>query len=241
MAAVLACGGRRESRRSATRARRRSSGSASSRRRAIEVTRLSGRSAPCPRRQGPPAPGTQAGLVRALRRDPGHLAGADADRPGARYEQRDDGAGDQRGGPVRARPHRRPARGARRPPGRARGGAAAGDPRPAHLPLHALRARAGLPPARPPGRPADAATSVYLNGHEVDFYFPDLGLVVETDGLTYHRTPAQQAKDPERDQDHPAAGTDAAALHPRPDQIRAGTGASRILRATVASPAERST
>jgi very-short-patch-repair endonuclease len=40
----------------------------------------------------------------------------------------------------------------------------------------------------------------------VDFYWPDLGLVVETDGLTYHRTAAQQAKDRVRDQTHTAAG-----------------------------------
>ncbi len=39
-----------------------------------------------------------------------------------------------------------------------------------------------------------------------DFYWPDLGLVVETDGLRYHRTPAQQAKDRRRDQAHTAAG-----------------------------------
>jgi very-short-patch-repair endonuclease len=45
-----------------------------------------------------------------------------------------------------------------------------------------------------------------VNGYEVDFYWPDLGLVVETDGLTYHRTPAQQAKDRVRDQVHTAAG-----------------------------------
>jgi very-short-patch-repair endonuclease len=50
-------------------------------------------------------------------------------------------------------------------------------------------------------------TSVYINGHEVDFYFPTINLVIETDGLTYHRTPAQQAKDRERDQDHTAAAT----------------------------------
>lgn len=50
-------------------------------------------------------------------------------------------------------------------------------------------------------------TSIYINGHEVDFYFPTINLVIETDGLTYHRTPAQQAKDRERDQDHTAAGT----------------------------------
>jgi very-short-patch-repair endonuclease len=45
-----------------------------------------------------------------------------------------------------------------------------------------------------------------VNGHRVDFYWPDLGLVVETDGLTYHRTPAQQIRDRERDQAHTRAG-----------------------------------
>ena len=40
----------------------------------------------------------------------------------------------------------------------------------------------------------------------MDFYWPDLRLVVETDGLTYHRTPAQQARDRLRDQTHTAAG-----------------------------------
>jgi very-short-patch-repair endonuclease len=49
-------------------------------------------------------------------------------------------------------------------------------------------------------------TQVRLNGFRVDFYWPNLGLVVETDGLTYHRTPAQQAKDRRRDQAHTAAG-----------------------------------
>ncbi len=45
-----------------------------------------------------------------------------------------------------------------------------------------------------------------VNGFRVDFFWPDLRLVVETDGLTYHRTPAQQAKDLVRDQAHLAAG-----------------------------------
>jgi very-short-patch-repair endonuclease len=45
-----------------------------------------------------------------------------------------------------------------------------------------------------------------LNGFRVDFFWPDLGLVVETDGLRYHRTPAQQARDQVRDQAHLAAG-----------------------------------
>ena len=34
----------------------------------------------------------------------------------------------------------------------------------------------------------------------------ELGLVVETDGLRYHRTPAQQSRDRLRDQAHAAAG-----------------------------------
>lgn len=45
-----------------------------------------------------------------------------------------------------------------------------------------------------------------VNGYLVDFYWPRLGLVVETDGLRYHRTPAQQARDRRRDQAHTAAG-----------------------------------
>lgn len=49
-------------------------------------------------------------------------------------------------------------------------------------------------------------TGSYLNGFKVDFYWPELGLVVETDGLRYHRTPAQQAKDHMRDQAHAAVG-----------------------------------
>jgi very-short-patch-repair endonuclease len=49
-------------------------------------------------------------------------------------------------------------------------------------------------------------TGVDVNGFKVDFHWPDLGLVVETDGLRFHRTPAQQARDRLRDQRHTAAG-----------------------------------
>ena len=49
-------------------------------------------------------------------------------------------------------------------------------------------------------------TGVRVNGFKVDFYWPDLKLVVETDGLRYHRTPAQQQRDRLRDQAHLAAG-----------------------------------
>ena len=49
-------------------------------------------------------------------------------------------------------------------------------------------------------------TRVWLNGFRVDFFWPELGLVIETDGLRYHRTPAQQAQDRRRDQVLTAAG-----------------------------------
>lgn len=62
-----------------------------------------------------------------------------------------------------------------------------------------------LPLARRAGLPAPQ-TQAWVNGFKVDFYWPELGLVVETDGLRYHRTPAQQARDRVRDQAHAAAG-----------------------------------
>ena len=62
-----------------------------------------------------------------------------------------------------------------------------------------------LPLARKAGLPVPL-TGRWVNGFEVDFHWPDLGLVVETDGLRYHRTPAEQARDRLRDQAHTAAG-----------------------------------
>jgi very-short-patch-repair endonuclease len=62
-----------------------------------------------------------------------------------------------------------------------------------------------IPVARRAGYPVPL-TRQWVNGYEVDFYWPALGLVVESDGLTYHRTPAQQAKDRIRDQVHTASG-----------------------------------
>ena len=56
---------------------------------------------------------------------------------------------------------------------------------------------AGLPPP---------LTQQWVNGFRVDFFWPDLGLVVETDGLRYHRTAVRQARDRRRDQAHTAAG-----------------------------------
>ncbi|MGH2993007.1 MAG: DUF559 domain-containing protein [Solirubrobacterales bacterium] len=62
-----------------------------------------------------------------------------------------------------------------------------------------------LPIARKAGLPVPQ-TQRMLNGFRVDFYWSDIGLVVETDGLRYHRTPAQQAADRVRDQAHTASG-----------------------------------
>ena len=62
-----------------------------------------------------------------------------------------------------------------------------------------------LPIARKVGLPKPK-TREYVNGFRVDFYWPDLGLVVETDGLRYHRTPTQQARHTLRDNAHLAAG-----------------------------------
>ena len=45
-----------------------------------------------------------------------------------------------------------------------------------------------------------------VNAFEVDFFWPDLGLVVETDGLRYHRTPSTQTRDARRDRAHVMAG-----------------------------------
>jgi hypothetical protein len=53
---------------------------------------------------------------------------------------------------------------------------------------------------------AEPLTLATVNGFEVDFYWPELGLVVETDSWLHHRTPFQQARDRERDQTHTAAG-----------------------------------
>jgi very-short-patch-repair endonuclease len=57
--------------------------------------------------------------------------------------------------------------------------------------------RAGLP---------KPLTREYVNDFRVDFFWPDLKLIVETDSLRYHRTPAEQHRDRLRDQIHTAAG-----------------------------------
>ena len=82
-----------------------------------------------------------------------------------------------------------------------------------------------LPIARAAGLPLPQ-TGQRVNGFKVDFHWPDLGLVVETDGLRYHRTPAQQARDRVRDQAHTASGLTClrfthAQVRFEPDHVRA--------------------
>jgi hypothetical protein len=60
-----------------------------------------------------------------------------------------------------------------------------------------IAAAAGLP---------TPLTKQTVNEFEVDFFWPDLGLVVETDGWRYHRTPSAQTRDALRFQTHTAAG-----------------------------------
>ncbi|HYJ21783.1 MAG TPA: DUF559 domain-containing protein [Solirubrobacterales bacterium] len=60
-----------------------------------------------------------------------------------------------------------------------------------------IAAKAGLPVP---------LTKEMVNNFEVDFYWPGLGLVVETDGWRYHRTPSAQSSDARRDQVHTASG-----------------------------------
>ena len=61
------------------------------------------------------------------------------------------------------------------------------------------------PLARAAGLPVPL-TKQTVDRFEVDFYWPDLGLVVETDGWRYHRTPSAQTRDALRFQHHTAAG-----------------------------------
>jgi len=60
-----------------------------------------------------------------------------------------------------------------------------------------IAADAGLPPP---------LSKQFVNGWEVDFYWPDSALVIETDGLRYHRTASTQTRDAQRDRAHALAG-----------------------------------
>ncbi len=92
------------------------------------------------------------------------------------------------------------------------------------------------PIAAAAGIPVDLSKA-WVNGFEVDFYWPRLGLVVETDGLRYHRTPAEQARDRLRDQTHTAAGL--AQLRFTHYQVRYEPGHVEAILARTAAPLGR--
>lgn len=70
------------------------------------------------------------------------------------------------------------------------------------------------------------ATQRRLGRYRVDFFWPELGFVVETDSLRHHRTAAEQAVDLGRDQTHARAGlrtlrfSHSQVFH-RPDHVQA--------------------
>jgi very-short-patch-repair endonuclease len=61
------------------------------------------------------------------------------------------------------------------------------------------------PLAEDAGLPAPQ-TQAQLGSHRVDFYWAELGLIVEADSLRYHRTPFKQAADKRRDNAHAGSG-----------------------------------
>lgn len=156
--------------------------------------------------------------------DPGHRLGVDTRRPRLLHRRRAARTSDQRGGPARAdRPRvAAPRFGAASSPSRA--GSAADAARPPHT--HRLGIGAALPSARSCGWPAHARDAG--DGERVPrrLLLARPRLVVETDGLRYHRTPAQQAKDRRRDQAHAAEGLATlrfaeAQIRHEPEQVQA--------------------
>lgn len=95
--------------------------------------------------------------------------------------------------------------------------AAANPRRPGAVRVRALVEQAGfvlteseledrfLPLADAAGLPVPQ-TGAMVSGYKADFFWPELRLVVETDGGRFHRTPLQQTRDRRRDQAHLANG-----------------------------------
>lgn len=92
-----------------------------------------------------------------------------------------------------------------------------------------------LPLAYEAGLPAPQTQS-WLDGYRVDFYWPELGLVVEADSLRYHRTAFKQARDKRRDNAH--AGSGLATLRFTDGQIQYETD---YVKETLARTARRLT
>lgn len=76
---------------------------------------------------------------------------------------------------------------------------------PTHVLTTTALERRFLPLAREAGLPKPEAQA-YPGRHRVDFYWAELGLIVETDSLRYHRTAFKQAADKRRDNAHAGSG-----------------------------------
>ena len=207
---------------SATRARRRSGGSCP-RAGSVHVSVIAASTGASRDRRPSPASRSARATSRDMPRHPVTTAGLHADRPRRRPRRRDD---------SRRRSTRRTSAtwstrtsfasrsaDARRQTGVRRAPQPPGPSAPSRSPTPSSsgascrsRAKAGLSAAGDPGP---------VNGFRVDFYWPDLGLVVETDGLRYHRTPAQQARGPDARPDARRGRADGAPLHARPGPVRA--------------------
>jgi very-short-patch-repair endonuclease len=78
-------------------------------------------------------------------------------------------------------------------------------------------------------------TKVFVDEFEVDFFWPDLKLVVETDSLRYHRTALKQSRDLLRDQTHTASGLTTLRFTHR-QVARDPRHVTEVLRATAGRP-----
>ena len=163
-------------------------------------------------------------------RYPGHPSRRDPGRPRQlQHPGRSAGSGGQRGGPPEAGQPRATARSDRGaapswPGSRGCAGCSRGRRSPSPPPSSSdASCRSSVRPAcRFP------QTQAWLDGYRVDFYWPELGLVVETDSLRYHRTPFKQASDKRRGQRPCGFRPDRAPLHPRPDLRRTRLRASDL-------------
>jgi hypothetical protein len=85
----------------------------------------------------------------------------------------------------------------------------------------ALCASAGIP---------KPLVNVHVNGHEVDFHWPAIRLIVEVDGVHHRRAPTRRT-DAARDEDHCAAGWTVVRIAAEELEHRPRKALARVLRA----------
>jgi hypothetical protein len=97
-----------------------------------------------------------------------------------------------------------------------------------------------LPIARAAGLPKPL-TQVHVNGFRVDFYWPELDIVVEADSLRFHRTPAQQRRAQRRCRARPANASYTSISARRCRALRAGSARIASTTSDDSSEPSRST